>query len=54
VQTPFALRVARYPLRWIGRLCRGQVVRFLGDAIYAAGFVAEWLKPRRAKGQPAG
>ncbi|MDA1044263.1 MAG: hypothetical protein O3C57_03460, partial [Verrucomicrobia bacterium] len=46
-QHGFDHRVVRYPLRFFGRLLQGHFLRMLGDVIYAAGYVYEWIAGNR-------
>jgi hypothetical protein len=47
IRRPFAVRLARYPVRFAARLLRGRFLRAFGDVVYACGYVAELLSPAR-------
>ncbi len=47
LRRPFRRRVLDYPLRWLRRLLGGRPIRALGDIVYAAGYMHEWLAGER-------
>jgi GT2 family glycosyltransferase len=48
LRVPLAVRIARYPLRTVRRLLKGQIIRMLGDVVYLFGYVWGTLRDRSA------
>lgn len=44
--TSLPVRAIRFPLRWLGRLFRGHLLRALGEIAYATGYAIEFARRR--------
>lgn len=42
--TSLPARIVRFPLRWLGRLLRGHLLRAVGEVGYAAGYLAGYVR----------